>query len=423
MSQQSISRYVIIGNGIAGTSAAEALRKANAQCQITLITDEPYPLYNRISLPPYLKKKIPLQKVFLRTVEAHKTKFNIDLMLETRVTAVNPTDKTVLLHTCDELPYDKLLIATGGAPNKFEVLSNCGPCHPESQVGVFQYLDETNWLIERAGKSSSAIVIGASFISYELAEAFASWGLQTTWIQRGPRFLHRFFDESGGQFIDSLASKHNVRMIYNDAPANIECSCDDPQLTVTTQSGASFTADMVTNGIGLSMNTKFLHGSGIALQDGVLTNEYFETSVPDIYAAGDVAMFKDMLTGGHMRTGTWNSATAQGRAAAKNMLGGHEPFVDVVEYSSGMFDSIISVVGDIVNRDPKKLHGVSRLDEESGVYRRLIFEDTKLCAAVMVGSRKGKRQYEEIIKAGEAVATSTAAAEKLLDVVSAEPAA
>ena len=110
-------RFVIVGNGVAGTTCAETLRKNDADCEITLIGDERWPLYNRVALPPYIKGKATRQKVFLRTVEQHAQR-GINLMLETRVTKIDHEGQTVLLNTGKELPYDALLVATGGRPNR-----------------------------------------------------------------------------------------------------------------------------------------------------------------------------------------------------------------------------------------------------------------------------------------------------------------
>src|SRR5207248_194897 len=109
-------RHVIIGNGIAGTTAAETLRRADPNCSIVLITDEPYTLYNRVALPPFLKLQIPETKVFLKNLEFHE-KNRIELQLETRVTRVDSTQRTVATDRGQEFPYDRLLVATGGRPN------------------------------------------------------------------------------------------------------------------------------------------------------------------------------------------------------------------------------------------------------------------------------------------------------------------
>ena len=136
-------RFVIVGNGVAGTTCAETLRKNDADCEITLIGDERWPLYNRVALPPYIKGKATRQKVFLRTVEQHVQR-GITLLLETRVTKINHEEQTVLLNTGKELPYDALLVATGGRPNPLRVPGAEGA----SNVFNFQYFDDAEAILD-----------------------------------------------------------------------------------------------------------------------------------------------------------------------------------------------------------------------------------------------------------------------------------
>jgi 3-phenylpropionate/trans-cinnamate dioxygenase ferredoxin reductase subunit len=202
-------RFVIVGNGVAGTTCAETLRKNDPDCEITLIGDERWPLYNRVALPPYIKGKATRQKVFLRTVEQHAQR-GITLMLETRVTAINHEEQTVALNTGQELPYDALLVATGGRPNHLRVPGAEGA----SNVFNFQYFDDAEAILDAIHGSKRAAVTGGSYIAYELAEGFREQGLETYWLHRGPHFLRRVLDPEGGALVDDIAREHGVTMIY-----------------------------------------------------------------------------------------------------------------------------------------------------------------------------------------------------------------
>jgi len=193
-------RYVIIGNGIAGTGCAETLRKLDPTCQITLLAEEPYPLYNRVSLPPFLKLQAPESKVLMRTRERHEQN-RIDLRLETRVTHVCVAERTVVTHTGKEWPYDALLVATGGRPNRLPVPG--GDLHG---VYNFQTLDDSKAINQRILEARTAVTTGGSYIAYELTEAFRARGLHTTWVMRGPRFLRRTLDAEGGRIVDAIAA-------------------------------------------------------------------------------------------------------------------------------------------------------------------------------------------------------------------------
>ena len=187
------TRFVIIGNGAAGTYAAEQLRKDDAACEIVMIDDEKYTLYNRVSLPRYLRGVLFEQRVYVRDLEWHN-KLRIELRLETKVTQVNFEDKTVALEPGGELSYDRLLIATGGRPNPLTVP---GAAKAPS-VFNFQYFDETKAMVAKIPESKVAVILGGSFIGYELTEAFAFRKLETHWLMRGPWFLRRALDEAGG---------------------------------------------------------------------------------------------------------------------------------------------------------------------------------------------------------------------------------
>src|SRR5918999_1772821 len=213
------TRFVIIGNGAAGTYCAEQLRKLDAACEITMIDDEPYTLYNRVSLPRYLRGVLLEQRVQVRDWGWH-VKNRIDLRLETRVTQVNFEEKTVAIEPGSELTYDKLLIATGGRPNPLRVPGS----DDAPYLFNFQYFDETKAMVQRIPESKVAVVLGGSFIGYELTEAFAFRKLETHWLQRGPWFLRRSLDEPGGKVVSLLAEDAGVHLHYEESIERLERS-------------------------------------------------------------------------------------------------------------------------------------------------------------------------------------------------------
>jgi len=174
-------RYVIVGNGFAGTTCAEQLRKLDPACSILLFADEPYCLYNRIALPPMLRKQVTEQKVIMRDLAWHE-KHGIDLRLGTRVDAVDTAGKTVTANG-SAYPYDALLLATGGRPNPAASPGAAGA----HNVYNFQYLDETRAISEALETAKAGVAVGGAFIAYELAAAVVARGVETHWLVRGPR--------------------------------------------------------------------------------------------------------------------------------------------------------------------------------------------------------------------------------------------
>jgi len=403
------TQYVIIGNGIAGTTAAEVLRRADPGGCVSLITDEPYPLYNRVALPRFLKGQVREEKVLMRTPEAHE-KLGINLLLETKVTAVSLEERVVLTDRGQQIPFDRLLIASGGRPNRLKV-----PGADAYGVFNFQTLDDTKAILEALKTARRAVTVGGSFIGYELTEAFSARGLEVTWLIRESRFLgyHGYLDEEGGEIVDRIARRAGVEVIYEDEVS--EVVADGGRVKqVKTRKGRVIEADIVGVGIGLRLNIEFLKDTPIETGWGVITDEYLATNVPGVYAAGDVAEFWDVVTEERHTLGTWPNAAAQGRVAARNMLGAKEVFVDVPDYTSGLFDSNIACSG-IVPKDHPEAEAITRVDWQNLNYRRLFFKDGRLVGAVLIGEMKGRKRLLDLIRTKAQIEPSER--EKLLEIL------
>ena len=390
-------RYVIVGNGVAGTTAAETLRKNDPNCRITLLADEPYPLYNRVALPPYLKHRTPREKVFMRTVEIHRER-GIDLRLETKVERVNTEDRSVLTVGGEELAYDALLVATGGRPMHVQAEGSEGV----GAIFNFQYFDDAEAILARMETARSAAVIGGSYIAYELAEAFRHNGLETTWIMRGPYFLRRVLDPAGGELVDQIARSHGVHMVYGEEIARVERT-NGTVGAVLTNKDRRVPAEMLGTGLGMKMNLELLRDTPVETHDGILTNEYLETNVPGVFAAGDVAEFFDVTVGRHNMMGTWGNSVGHGRVAALNMAGQRSAYEDIPMYSSGLFDSFIRVIGLTPESFPE-LEDFAHLNAENRSYQRLFFHDDRLVGAVLIGEMKFRTKIFSYIRNRERIA-------------------
>jgi NAD(P)H-nitrite reductase large subunit len=394
-------KYVIIGNGIAGTTCAQTLRKNDPACAIWLITNELYPLYNRVSLPRFLQGVLTEQKVMIRDFAWHEEQ-RISLLTETLVTTVDTDQRVVYLDHGGPLPYDALLVATGGWANPLLVPGAEGVRH----IYNFVTLDDTKAMIARALESKTAVTSGGSFIAYELTEGFNVRGVHVTWLMRGPRWLRTTLDEEGGQLIDAIARRHGVEVIHGEEIREVVPANGVPSYVITS-SGRHVQADLIGVGLGLTLNHGFLAGTPIARKQGILTNEHMETNVPGVYAAGDVAEFYDPVIERHHTMGTWDNALAHGRVAAANMAGGREPYVDVPTYTSPLFDTNIAVMGIAEDNNPD-LTSVSRTvqGERGGKdYRKFFFRGHRLVGSVFIGSPKGRKKVVELIRTGQQYAT------------------
>lgn len=392
-------RYVIIGNGVAGTTAAETLRKNDPTCSIHLLTNEPYPLYNRVSLPRFLQGVITEQKVMIRDLAWHEQR-NIQLVTETMVTGVHTDEHIVVTDTGQHVPYDALLVASGGWANPLRVPGAQGT----SRIYNFVTLDDTKTISAKMLESRTALAYGGSFISYELCDGFATRKLDTTWLMRGPNFLRNALDEDGGEVVDQIARKFGVEVIHGDEIESVIPKNGVPS-SVKTKKGREIQADLIGVGLGITLNMQFLANTPVERRKGIVVNEYLETTIPDIYAAGDIAEFFDPTIGCHHCMGTWDNALAHGRIAGVNMAGGHQPYVDVPTYTSPLFDVNIAVVGTAESHNPDLVSLSRREPGEKGNenYRKLFFRDHKLVGVLMIGSPKGRKKLVEIVKNQQAI--------------------
>lgn len=384
-------RYVVIGNGIAGQTAAEELRKGDADASIVMIAAERHPLYNRVALPRYLRGQVRREKVLMRTVEDYSRQ-NLEIHFETWATEIDVHAKVVRTNRDQEFAYDALLIATGGRPKP-------PPWPGSDEVSAclgFQTLDDTDAIIEQADAAERVLVMGGSFIGYELAEGVSfRKKAQLTWIMRGPWFLRYVLDEEGGRLCRQMGEAQGVEFITSDEVQKF--SRNNGRFHAETVNGKHVDFNLLTYGVGLDYYTEPLRDTGIELNKGIVTDSKLRTAAPDVYSAGDVAVFYDLMVERHNQMGTWDNAEAHGKVAARNMAGDSEDFFDVPTYTTTMFGSTLAVMGVTPDVQPG-LESVRTYSFEEKFYRKLFFKDDRLVGAIMIGPPKGRKKLIEIMR-------------------------
>jgi len=395
----------VLGNGIAGQTCAEELRAQDPECSIVMIAAERHPLYNRVALPRYLRGQMRQEKVLMRTVEDYAAR-NIEIHFETWCTHVDPVAKVAHTDRAGDFAYDALLVATGGKPTPPPWPGAAElPC-----VYGFQTLDDTNAIIDVADRSQRVLVMGGSFIAYELAEGIAFRGkAKVSWLMRGPRFLRYVLDAEGGELCRRLGEEMGVEFILEDEAKRF--STANGHFAVETEKGRTVEFDALCYGVGLQYYTEPVDGTGVELRKGVVTDSQLRTSLPDVYAAGDIAVFFDVMVGKLNQMGTWDNAMAHGKVAAHNMAGGDEEFFDVPTYTTTMFGSTMAVMGVTPDVQPD-LESVRTFSLEEKFFRKLFFLDDRLVGAIMIGPPKGRKKLIEIMRAREPI---TRPREELLD--------
>jgi NAD(P)H-nitrite reductase large subunit len=218
-------------------------------------------------------------------------------------------------------------------------------------------------------------------------------------MMRGPYWLRSSLDPEGGEVVDNIARKFNVEVIHGDEIESVVPQNGVPAY-VKTRKGREIQTDVIGVGLGITLNTQILANTPVKLNSGVVVNEYLETNVPGVYAAGDVAEFYDVHIGEYHTMGTWDNAMAHGRIVAANMAGGHEAYVDVPTYTSPLFDVNIAVVGTAESHNPELSSIARREPGEKGNdnYRKLFFRENRLVGVLMIGSPKGRKKLVDIVK-------------------------
>jgi NADPH-dependent 2,4-dienoyl-CoA reductase/sulfur reductase-like enzyme len=243
-----------------------------------------------------------------------------------------------------ELRFEKLVIATGA-----QVRTLNSPGANLKDIYYLRSLDDSSRIRERAGSAKRAVVVGGGFIGMEVAAVLAQKGIETTMVIRNGRVGEQLFTPEMSKFFEDYYTAHAVKLERN---ATIEAFGGDGAVrAVRLKDGRSITVDMVVAGIGVQPVTQWLTSSGIEVTDGVMVNEYLETSRADVYAAGDVANYNDVLFGKRRRVEHWDNAVSQGQHCARVLMGDRQPFRHVPYFFSDVFDLSYEFWGDTSGAD------------------------------------------------------------------------
>src|SRR5688572_6516843 len=340
---------IILGGGAAGAFAAETLRREGYGGPITIIEAGPSAPYDRPNLSKdYLAGVAPEEWIPLRSADFYADN-GIELVLGRHVTAIDGGGRKVHLDDGSLRSFGALLIATGATPVHLDI------ANPGQRIHYLRSLADSRSIIAAAAKAKRAVVLGASFIGLEVAAALRTRGLDVTVVGPESRPLERILGPQMGDFVRSLHEQHGVVFrLGQTAPTTGRTS-------VTLQSGEQLDADLVVAGIGVRPETDLADWAGIATDHGILVDEYLETNVPGVYAAGDVARWPDQHTGERIRVEHWVVAQRQGQTAARNMLAGptghRERFDAVPFFWSQHYDVAIAYVGHAARWDTVKIDG------------------------------------------------------------------
>jgi NADPH-dependent 2,4-dienoyl-CoA reductase/sulfur reductase-like enzyme/nitrite reductase/ring-hydroxylating ferredoxin subunit len=327
-------RIVIVGGGAAGFAAAEMLRRQDYRGSIVMLSQDDVAPVDRPNLSKdYLAGSAPEDWLPLRPDDFYAGA-NIDLRLNTEVTSIDTKARRVVLAGGEMVAYDCLLLATGAEPVRLPI-----PGADQPHVHVLRSLTDSRAIIGLADGARRAIVIGASFIGLEAAAALRARDVEVHVVGLEQRPMERVLGPEMGDFVRSLHEEHGVIFHLGDTVTAIDGK------RATLKSGGVLEADVVVVGVGVRPRLALAEKAGLAVDRGVTVNAYLETSVPGIYAAGDIARWPDPHTGESIRVEHWVVAERQGQTAARNMLGQREVFDAVPFFWSQHYDVPINYVG------------------------------------------------------------------------------
>ena len=359
-------KYLIIGGGVAGTTAAETIRQNDPIGSIAIVSDEPYFFYSRIMLskPNFFLEKIPFEQIWLKNENWYREN-KIEFLGGKKAIQLDPAQKIITLNTGEQIQYEKLLLAIGGYARQWPIAGA-----DKEGICYLRNLDQAKKLIASVKTAKQAIAVGSGFISFEMCEMMRLAGLEVMLVMREPYYWYPLLDEDSGKMIEQALEKGGVKILPNSEVAQI---LGDKKLEgVILKDGTRIDCQLAVVGIGLQFELEWLKQAGLQTNRGILANEYLETNIPDIFTAGDVAEFQDLVLGEKVQLGNWVNAQMQGRIAALNMLGKKQPFKMVSFYTTQGFGINIAFSGDVRVDETRKV--IKRGSPEINSYARLIID-------------------------------------------------
>ncbi len=398
-------RYVIVGSGVAGMAAIEAIRSIDAEKEIVMIGDDPYGFYSRPGLAYYLTGELHDKALYPRTADDYR-RMNFRYF-KGHVTGIQRGSHSLLFDDNSTLAYDKLLIAVGAQALPLEV-----PGAGLEGVLKLDHMEDAKRLLKHARRGRVAVVVGGGITALELAEGLLARGMKVHYLLRGDRYWSNVLDEQESRIVEQRLKEEGVTLHHHAEV--IEVTGRKGRVnSVRLLSGQALKCDLVAYAIGIRPRVELAKGAGLAVDRGILVNEYLQTNDPDIYAAGDVAQAYDPLSGRSILDSLWNPAREQGHVAGLNMAGSRTAYIKSPPFNvtrlAGLTTTIIGTVGR--GRDDD-LIGIARGDSETwrqlpesmvaqtgfDVNRlRLLVGRKTLLGAIVIGDQKLSLPLQRII--------------------------
>lgn len=380
-----MERYVVVGNGVAGVTAAQAIARARPGANIHIYAVEPYPYYRRPQLPDYIAGVVTEADIFYRPSQWYEQQ-GLQVHLGTPVVELDPQAHRLRLADGREVPYDRLLLATGG-------LAWLPPMEGSDRRGVFtlRTLDDARAIRRFALSARRGVVIGGGLLGLETARALRALGLEVTVLEFAPYLMPRQLDREGAAVLETLLRQMEIHPVTGAVTEAI--LGDGAVRAVRLQDGREFPADLVVCSTGIRPDGALARQAGLAINRGVVVDRHLQTSAPDVYAAGDVAEWNGIVYG------IVPAAVEQARGAAANMV-----TPGSTSYSGTLPATTLKVVGAELTSlgectmESDDLVQLRRADPQAGRYRKLVLRDGRIVGAILLNEREHTAPIRQLME-------------------------
>lgn len=398
-------RYVIVGSGVAGIAAIEAIRSVDAGGEVVMVSDDPHGFYSRPGLAYYLTGELHDKALFPRTADDYR-RMNFRYV-RGQARNILRDEHVIELEGQPPLKYDRLLIAVGA-----QAVPLTTPGAELDGVLKLDHMEDAKRILKHARRGKTAVVLGGGITALELAEGLVSRGVKVHYLLRGDRYWSNVLDEHESRIVEDRLQAEGVKLHFHSEIVEV-IGKKNRVGGVRLADGKALKCDMVAYAIGIRPRTGLAKQAGLEIDRGVLVNEYLQTNDPDIFAAGDVAQVYDPSTGQSVLDSLWGPARQQGYAAGLNMAGQKSAYVKSAPFNvtrlAGLTTTIIGTVGR--GRDDD-LVGIARGDSETWRHLpeaivaqsgfeinrlRLLVGGKTLLGAVVMGDQKLSFPLQKII--------------------------
>jgi nitrite reductase (NADH) large subunit len=376
-----MKNYVIIGNGVAGSTAAESIRQQDPDGSITMVTDEDLPFYNRMKLNELIAGELSEADLVMKK-EAWYQDQGIELKLKTRITGAEPEDKVIFTQENFKIPYDSLLLATGSH-------SFIPPINGVEKVGVFtlRNMDDARNIKSFAKEIDEVILIGGGLLGLEAGKAISSLNKKVIVVEFFPRLLPRQLDVDGAKRLQEIMEQMGFSFRLGAKTQEI---LGDPGVEgVLLDGGERLDGKMVIISAGVRPNMELAQVLGLETDKGIIVDDHLRTKRSGVFAAGDVAEFRGMPYG------IWTAAMEQGKIAGVNMAGG-----DMVYEGTTMANTLkvvgvdLASAGDIDAENELESHVV----KDGSVYKKIVIKENRIVGCIMLGETGGFNKITKAMK-------------------------